>query len=649
MPGVLAMQRFVFALLVALGSSVCSIAHAQQTTVEIVGTVTSVDSVLASEFQPGEIVRFTVALDAGSGFDLFGANTTWDATGFVYTSASPATFSIGGDYVGVSNSGQLNFWDKRIGGFSGSGEGLRWEANTFSAADVNGLPFAQSYIDVGFVTGTYPAGAVADDEDTIHLSDLPGTIAIGTHQESAISFYDGAYSYVRFAVTSITLTTPAQKIVVKIDGTVSEVDAALASEFQVGDAVLFSAQLDADEGFDVFGGSTTLDATRFTYSSSNPAAFAIGGNYTGTSSSGQLDFIDYYPSGYPTTAEGFRWESNTFVAPAVNGVPFDQIYIDVELADGTYSIAAAGDALDVINLGTLPANLTLGANQNAAVSFDDGSGDRYVRFSVDAIQLVPAAVFTDSDADGLSDSDEISLGTDPQNADTDGDGLNDGDELAEGTDPLNPDTDGDGDPDGLDPNPLTFDDADGDGLSDSMESVLGTNPSIADTDGDGLLDGTEVDPARGTDPLNADSDGDGLNDGDEVDLGTNPNDADTDGDGVGDAQDPLPSDPGVTSGFIENQVRSLSESALNFSLVVIEAKNANAAKGRRNAIANRLTAVANSVADGNAGDATDQLQSLLNKLDGDAQQRDWMVESTEKDYLVGEIQAVLDLIGWGLM
>ena len=43
----------------------------------------------------------------------------------------------------------------------------------------------------------------------------------------------------------------------------------------------------------------------------------------------------------------------------------------------------------------------------------------------------------DSDGDGLSDSEEASLGTDPYDADTDGDGYEDGDEVAEGSDPTN--------------------------------------------------------------------------------------------------------------------------------------------------------------------------------------------------------------------
>ncbi len=45
---------------------------------------------------------------------------------------------------------------------------------------------------------------------------------------------------------------------------------------------------------------------------------------------------------------------------------------------------------------------------------------------------------TDTDGDGLSDTDEETLGTDPENPDSDGDTVTDGDEVAAGTDPLDP-------------------------------------------------------------------------------------------------------------------------------------------------------------------------------------------------------------------
>ena len=52
---------------------------------------------------------------------------------------------------------------------------------------------------------------------------------------------------------------------------------------------------------------------------------------------------------------------------------------------------------------------------------------------------------TDTDGDGLSDSDErFAYKTDPASSDTDGDGLPDGEEIAMGSSPIAADTDGDG-------------------------------------------------------------------------------------------------------------------------------------------------------------------------------------------------------------
>ncbi len=91
----------------------------------------------------------------------------------------------------------------------------------------------------------------------------------------------------------------------------------------------------------------------------------------------------------------------------------------------------------------------------------------------------------DSDGDGLTNSQEWSVGTDPGNPDTDFDGINDGTEV--GADAANPiDTDGDGAIDAKDV------DDDGDLLITVTENELGTDPYNKDTHGDTLQDGFEV-------------------------------------------------------------------------------------------------------------------------------------------------------------
>jgi OOP family OmpA-OmpF porin len=82
-------------------------------------------------------------------------------------------------------------------------------------------------------------------------------------------------------------------------------------------------------------------------------------------------------------------------------------------------------------------------------------------------------------------------------------------------------------------------DSDGDGLPDTREAELGTDPYDPDTDKDGLSDGEEV-LEYGTDPLNEDTDWDQLKDGPEVHAhGTDPNDRDTDDGGVSDGHEVL--------------------------------------------------------------------------------------------------------------
>ena len=96
----------------------------------------------------------------------------------------------------------------------------------------------------------------------------------------------------------------------------------------------------------------------------------------------------------------------------------------------------------------------------------------------------------DEDGDGLTNAEELELGTDPLNPDTNGDGLLDFVAVRSGQSATDPDMDGDG-------------------VSNVIERIQGTDPLRADTDGDGVGDGTDcfpLDPSRSTCPASDPSD-----------------------------------------------------------------------------------------------------------------------------------------------
>jgi uncharacterized protein (DUF1800 family) len=125
---------------------------------------------------------------------------------------------------------------------------------------------------------------------------------------------------------------------------------------------------------------------------------------------------------------------------------------------------------------------------------------------IHAVQIVDRAL--DTDASGIPDWYEMQYALEPGSSalaatDSDGDGLTNSQEYQRGTDPHKADTDGDG-------------------LTDSAETSSGTSPVNADSDGDGLSDFAELNAPIPSNPLAADTDGDGVSDKDESRLGTDP-------------------------------------------------------------------------------------------------------------------------------
>ena len=219
-----------------------------------------------------------------------------------------------------------------------------------------------------------------------------------------------------------------------------------------------------------------------------------------------------------------------------------EIQPTTDILNGSFSITTENEAaigpitLTIENKGLDNATVDMFLNYS---SDTDGDGT----FDSDQYSWPDPEPPLDWDEEGLSDSDEIKIGTDIFLPDTDWDGINDSIEVENGLNPLVQDTQ---------------EDYDSDSLTNLREINLGTNPVNNDTDSDGMLDGWEVyfgtdpftndrdaDPDNdtltnfeeytyGSDPHSVDGDNDGVSDVDEIERGMNPLDIDSDHDGLRD-------------------------------------------------------------------------------------------------------------------
>ena len=252
-------------------------------------------------------------------------------------------------------------------------------------------------------------------------------------------------------------------------------------------------------GTSVAGGTVTVNTQTTVHSST-------GGTYRL-----QISLID--PNGDAVTIS----TSDFAVAPNADVVRNVSPTYPLSSISGVYRVEAQLFWLD-------PANGNFPLQQDIA----------YAQFTHTAnLGPVAGSFQNDSDGDGLTDSQEATLGTDPNNSDTDGDGIGDAAEVGPNVNaPL--DSDGDGVINALE---SSITDTDGDGVANQSDPA-NTSPCIpnansaaclaTDSDGDGLTNAQE--DALGTDRNNADTDGDGANDGAEVGNVGSP--LDTDGDGI---------------------------------------------------------------------------------------------------------------------
>ncbi|XXF76448.1 Ig-like domain-containing protein [Myxococcaceae bacterium GXIMD 01537] len=342
----------------------------------------------------------------------------------------------------------------------------------------------------------------------------------------------------------------------------------------------FSVQVDPPE--------TTLTSTPPSSTPSGSATFEFTSNESPVTYECSLDGAPFMPCTGPASYTGLSDGAHTFEVRAVdsggNVDPSPAAYswtvgavsLDTFIRSGPPATGAPGTATFDLDSNVSGVTYECSLDGGPYVACSDpaqytgvtaGSHTLSVRAkdSLGNVDTTPAtwnwSADPDTDGDGLTDSVEATLGTNPNDDDSDDDGVLDGNEDANHngvvdageTSPLLADTDGDGLADGTELGLTTPQGSNTDPahFTPDADPSTTTNPLDDDTDNGGVLDGVEdanhngridvgeTDPNKASDDIITDTDGDGVSDGREIELGLDPNDSDSDDDGVIDSLDGL--------------------------------------------------------------------------------------------------------------
>jgi len=224
--------------------------------------------------------------------------------------------------------------------------------------------------------------------------------------------------------------------------TIIPITGSVSGNFMTGDVVTLSinnveynGSVNSSGSFSIAVPGTALVADSDTLVAGIITIASITASNIGTATSNR----DYDTDTDPPLVDSFV-TANQFPQLTGLGSPSEILTIAVDIdEDGTYDVAYTvltdNNGMWSINTenttsdsGTFAAigNETILSIRATDTPGNQGFGEVIVAFE------------NDSDQDGLPDSEEVDIGTDPNNPDTDGDGINDGREVQDGTDPLDP-------------------------------------------------------------------------------------------------------------------------------------------------------------------------------------------------------------------